>query len=287
MSNLGVKEMLALLDALKSAVQDCAAREERLNGERRAQSSAAARLSDEATVKRTEKLADGVDRENAAFEAQKIRLQNDFDNRKARVARAHAAVRKRIMDEIGELHGQSKYKIQSSTLEAERLRDDALAQTVVTLENFRHATAQGAEALDKLAKSARRAFGGCGKFRRWLSSKPDGPGPGLSPGENKLFEDFQRLLKKSGEDVARFKKFPLPASFRFVPVWLVTILLLAVGAAAFVARSGLGGLFLGNPRGGSAGENHRRRSGEGAARAGRRRGKSRVALPAGPGAVPV
>ena len=243
MSNLGVKEMLALLDALKSAVRDCAAREERLNGERRAQSAAAARLSDEATVKRTEKLADGVDRENAAFEAQKIQLQNDADNRKARVARAHAAVRKRIMDEIGELHGQSKYKIQSSTLEAERLRDDALAQTVVTLENFRHAAAQGAEALDKLAQSARRAFGGCGKFRRWLSSKPDGPEPGLSPDENKLFEEFQRLLKKSGDDVARFKKFPLPAIFRFAPVWLVTILLLAAGAAPFVLpRFGVNGI---------------------------------------------
>ena len=243
MSNLGVKEMLALLDVLKSAVQDCAAREERLNGERRAQSAAAARLSDEATVKRTEKLADGVDRENAAFEAQKIQFQNDFDNRKARVARAHAAVRKRIMDEIGELHGQSKYKIQSSTLEAERLRDDALAQTVVTLENFRHATAQGAGTLDKRANSARRAFGGCGKFRRWLSSKPDGPEPDLSPDENKLFEEFQRLLKKSGEDVARFKKFPLPAIFKFAPVWLVTILLLAAGAVPFVLpRFGVNGI---------------------------------------------
>ena len=33
MSNLGVKEMLALLDALKGAVRDFAAREEKLNGE--------------------------------------------------------------------------------------------------------------------------------------------------------------------------------------------------------------------------------------------------------------
>ena len=261
-------------------------------------------MSDEAAVKRTEKLAGGVDAENAAFEARKIQRQCDFDNRKARIARAHAAVRKRVMDEIGELHGQSKYKIQASTLEAERLRDDALANTVVTLENFRQAAAHGAEVLDGLTLAARSAFGGCGKFRRLLSPTAEWPEPDLSPDENKLFEEFQRLQKKIGGDVGQFKKFPLPKIFKFLPIWLLTILLLAVGAAFFVlprfqremsfpnrrrespwARSRLSGRFIfWESRGDAAGENHRRRSGEGAARAGRRRGKGRVALPAGSGA---
>ena len=73
-SNLGVKEMLALLDALKGAVRDCAAHEEKLNGEFRAQSAAATRLSDEAIVKRTEKLAGAVDRENVEFAERKNRI---------------------------------------------------------------------------------------------------------------------------------------------------------------------------------------------------------------------
>jgi len=117
-SNLGVREMLALLDALKGAVRDSAAREEKLNGEFHAQSAAAARLSDEAAVKRTEKLAGAVDRENAEFEERKIRGQAKYENRKARINQAHAAVRKGVMDEIGEQHGHLKYKIQASTLEA-------------------------------------------------------------------------------------------------------------------------------------------------------------------------
>jgi hypothetical protein len=138
------------------------------------------------------------------------------------------------MDEIGELHGKSKYKIQASTLEAERIRDDALANTVVTLENFRHATAHGIEVLEKSVKSARSALGGSGKFRRMLSPTAKWPEPDLSPDENKLFEEFQRLLKKSGDDVAQFKKFPLPQIFKFLPIWLLTILLVAAGAAGFV-----------------------------------------------------
>jgi DNA segregation ATPase FtsK/SpoIIIE-like protein len=226
--------MIALLDALKSAVRDFVAREEKLNGDLRAQSAAAAKLSDDAAVRRTEKLAGGVDAESAAFDARKIQRQLDFDNRKARIARAHAAVRKQVMDEIGELHGKSKYKIQASTLEAERSRDDALANTVVTLENFRHATAHGIEVLEESVKSARSALGGCGKFRRLLSPTAKWPEPDLSPDENKLFEEFQRLLKKSGGDVAQFKKFPLPKIFKFLPIWLLTVLLLVAGAAAFV-----------------------------------------------------
>ena len=234
MSNLGVKEMLALLDALKGAIRDCAAREEKLNGDFLAQSAAAARLSDEAAVKRTEKLAGGVDRENAAFEAGKIKRQCDFDNRKARIARAHAAVRKRVMDEIGEQHGQSKYKIQASTLEAEHHRDDALAGTVVTLENFRHNAAHGSEVLDELTMAARKVFGGCGKFRRLLSQEQRRRESDLSPDENKLFEESQRLQKKISGDVGQFKKFPLPTIFKFIPIWLVTVLLLAVVTAFFV-----------------------------------------------------
>jgi hypothetical protein len=42
------------------------------------------------------------------------------------------------------------------------------------------------------------------------------------------------LQKKTGEDVGQFKKFPLPKIFKFAPIWLLTILLLAAGAAAFV-----------------------------------------------------
>jgi hypothetical protein len=225
--------MFALLDALKGAVRDCAAREEKLNGEFQAQSAAAARLADDTAVKRSGKLADSIVRENETYEAAQIKRQSDFENRKARIARAHAAVRKRVMDEIGEQHGQSKYKIQASTLEAERLRDDALAQTVVALENFRQAAAHGVEFLDGLAKSARRAFGGCAKFRRLLSPNYKWPQPDFSPDEDKLFEEFQRLQKQTAGDIGQFKKFLLPKIFRFIPVWLIAVVLLA-GVAVLV-----------------------------------------------------
>ena len=232
-SHPGVSEIVALLNALKNVIRDFAARETKLNGDFRAQSAAADKLADEASVKRASKLAEGVDRENAAFEERKQQCQIHYDNRKARINRAHAAVRKMVMDEISEQHGRRKFKIQASTLEAERSRDDALAGTVVTLENFRRATAENAVALDELAQSARRAFGGCGKFRRLLSPNHKWPEPDLAPDENHLFEQQRQLQEKIRGGLGRFKKMPLPLIFRFIPFWLVTLLFLA-GAAVLV-----------------------------------------------------
>ena len=148
--NPGVSETIALLDALKSAVRDFAAREAKLTDDFNTQTAATEQLSDEAAVKNSEKLGDAVDAENTAFAERKQRHQADYENRKARINQAHAAVRKRVMDEIGKQHGQLQYKMQASTLEAERRRDEALANTVVTLENFRQATAQSVGDLDEL-----------------------------------------------------------------------------------------------------------------------------------------
>ena len=85
-----------------------------------------------------------------------------------------------------------------------------------------------------MTKSARRAFGGCGKFRRLLSPARRWPEPDLSPDENKLFEEFQRLQKKSGGDSRISKNFRCRQFSNSFPIWLLTILLLAAGAAAFV-----------------------------------------------------
>ncbi len=124
----------------------------------------------------------------------------------------------------------------------------------MTLENFRQAAVQNAGALDELAKSARSALGGCGKFRRLLSqtgapstdsacldwetaSSRDGARRSESaPDENKLFEQQQKLQEKIRTDLVQFKKFPLPQFFRFFPVWLVTLIMLAGGAVLAMAH---------------------------------------------------
>ena len=44
-------------------------------------------------------------------------------------------------------------------------------------------------------------------------------------------DEFQRVCAKVNADLARFKKSPLPQLFRFVPIWLVGLILLGVAVA--------------------------------------------------------
>jgi len=93
--------------------------------------------------------------------------------------------------------------------------------------------------LDELTKSARRAFGGCGKFRRLLLPHRKWPEPDLSPDESKLFEQQQRLQEKIRADLAQFKRSPLPKVFRFIPVPLVMLLFLGGAAVLVLAHFGV------------------------------------------------
>ena len=99
-SQPGVNEMLALLDALKSTVQDFVVREEKLESDFRVQSAAAANAL----------AAQGQAQETAAYErevaaldalaAEKAQLQTRFEQRKARITRIHSAVSLRVTNAI-------------------------------------------------------------------------------------------------------------------------------------------------------------------------------------------
>ena len=104
----GVKAMLARLDALKNVIRDFTAREEKLNGEFRVQSSAA--LNAFAARNQAQESAAAALETNAAaaLEAEKHRCNLRFERRKVRINRAHAAVSKRVMNEIGAQDSQWK-----------------------------------------------------------------------------------------------------------------------------------------------------------------------------------
>ena len=230
-SHPGVNEMLALLDALKSAVRDFVAREEKLNGDFRSQSAAelnafAARneVQEAASAAQEEKMA-------SALATEKERLLSRFENRKARINRAHAAVSKRVLGEISERDTEWKDRTQQGVQSAELRRDEDLANATTAYNQFQQALAIAGDELARLETSARGAFRGYGKFRRLLAPGSQWPEPDLSRDENVLFSELQKLQAKISGDLGRFGKFPLPKLFKFLPVWLVAALLLGVAAA--------------------------------------------------------
>jgi len=234
--NLGVNEMLALLDALKGAVEDFATREERLNRDFQTRSAAELNAFEAANLRRQSKLAGELAVAEAAFEAEKQQRQARFERRKVQINRAHSALSRRVLDEVGGQEGSLRQKTRKNLAEAERQRDVELANAAAAFGNLQNKLDGNSQIFTRLEKSARKAFRGYGRFRRLLGRQPPGPEPDLSLDETRLFEELQRLESKIRGDLEQFQKILLPRIFKFLPVSLVVLLLLGAVAAVPVLQ---------------------------------------------------
>ena len=229
--HLGVNEMLALLDRFQSALQDFAAREEKLDGEFHARTSAESKAYEAATQEHAARLSERITDAETNLEAEKKKCRAWFETRKARITQAHLTCTRQVMEGT-DLEGRRKHQLQTSSMGAERNRDADLANAAATLENFKIKLAENREVFVLLEKTARSVFRGYGKFRRLLAPHRQWPEPNFPPDENQLFDEFHRLEFQTRDDLNRFKKIPLPRFFKYLPMWLLTILLLlAFGAS--------------------------------------------------------
>ena len=226
-----VKEMLALLDALKNAVRDFVAREEKLESEFRVQSAAELNLLTQQNEAQELAAATAEAQAADALETEKTQLQAWFERRKARINRAHAAVSKWILNEISARDAEWKEFTQQSVTAAEQQRDEAIATATTNYNDFQQTLVAAGDELARLEVAIHSALRGYGKFRRLLAADRPWPEPDLTPDENVLFHEFQTLQEKITGNLKQFKKKPLPVVFKFLPVWLLTVPLLGVAAA--------------------------------------------------------
>jgi DNA segregation ATPase FtsK/SpoIIIE, S-DNA-T family len=230
-SQPGVNEMLALLDTLKSAVGEFAAREEKIGKDFRARSAAAQNALAGGNEAQESAAATQELNAAAALEAEKNLLQSRFEKRQARINRVHAAISQRSSSDISKRDAEWRNRTQQGVQAAEIRRDEELAGATTTHENFQQNLAAAGDLQTSLETAARRAFRGYGRFRRLLAAGRQWPEPDLSPDENVLFSQLQKIQAKIPGDLERFGKFPLPRLFRFFPFWLVAALLLGVALA--------------------------------------------------------
>ena len=230
-SQTSVSEILALLDALKTAVRDFAAREEKLESKFRVQSAAESDALSSRSQAQTEAAAARETNTAAALELEKQRIKSRFEKRRDRINRANVAVNRWVQDAIRQCDAEWKDRTQEGVQAAELHRAGELASTTTAYNNFQQNMATAGEELTKLEMAARGAFRGYGKFRRLLAPGRKWPEPDLSPDENALFGELQKLQSNISGDLKRFEKLLLPKLFKFLPAWLVTVLLIS-GVAA-------------------------------------------------------
>ena len=237
-SNFGVTEMLALLDRLKSVVQDFRAREDkldldyrvRLNNEKRALETA----TKEHAQQQSERLA------NAEIEAQNelARWTSRFDRRKVRINEAHKKLRRKAGDDVTEHEGRRKHRLQQNALEAEKRRDTDLANASTALKEFKAKLAGSQQEFANLEAEASRTFRAYRTFRQLLSPNVRWPEPDFTPDEHQLFDQLVQLQTKVREGLGRFRSMFLPNVVRFIPpAWFLTLVLLALGGWVLAAPS--------------------------------------------------
>ena len=234
--NPGVNEMLAQLEALKNAVEDFATREEKLNQDFETRSVAGLNAFESAKLGQQAKQAETLAVAGVAFEEEKKQHHIRFDRRKNRIDRAHSAVSEQVLEEGSEQEGQLKQRIRTNSTQAEQQRDAELTNATTAFEGLQQKLNENEVEFARMERSARWAFRGYGKFRRSFRRYQRQSEPDLSQDDNQLTEEFQRLMSKTREDLTRFRKNPLPWIFRFLPISLVTLLLLGTVAAVPVSQ---------------------------------------------------
>ena len=236
MSNtFGAKDLLALLETLRGAMRDFAAREEKLNSDFRTRSGVEIRAFEVAKEKQTTSAAEGMTKGEADFQSAKEQCHARFERRKARLNRAHNNARKRVLDEISKQEADIKYAVQTGSLEAERVRDDKISATAAALEDFNRRATETNDRFAVLEISTRKAFRGYGGFKKLLATDREWPRPDLSGDENQLLEELNRLEEKIGDDLGRYRRRFPAAIFRFLPIWLLLPLTAAIPTLLQVA----------------------------------------------------
>ncbi|HSY43809.1 MAG TPA: hypothetical protein VK811_07845, partial [Candidatus Acidoferrum sp.] len=246
-----VNETLALLEILKRTIRDFAAREEKLESDYHNRSGAAHKLFETQTTQLESDWATNIAAAETDRLEQRKLAQSRADRRKDQIERAYKNARNRASSNAETQDSHWRAQVQGGLAEAEERRNTDLAAAATANENFRQKLAEMDGAFRHLEKEARRAFHISGKFRRLLRRKGSPEELEAAFNGEIFFTRLQRLQTQAENDLKQFKKITLPSLFRFIPVWPLAIVLLAVAAAHWVLPH-FGLIFISMPIAGAA-----------------------------------
>jgi len=239
-SHLRVSQVLEILDSLQTTVRDFAERESKLQQDFRSRAAFVERQFDEASAEINARRQAELEQIAAYSRSAADVIEATIARRKESIARALKNCLRNVAAAIDAQEGQRKYEIQKKTLETERQHKESLAQNEAAHEQYQQSLAELRAFFVKLEETARQAFRGYPKLQAKLSAPGEPPTPDLSLDEYKLYEALHALCIQTQNGLKRFGRFPLPLLFRFIPAWLLGILLVAGHAGAWLLRSHLG-----------------------------------------------
>ena len=233
-SNLGIRETLALLDNLRSAVTNLAEKEKSLTRELGARSSAYHRDKADGIKEVDSELSKTLSAAEADRDSALSRSQSRYRARKSRIGIAHRSSKQKLLAKIDDDEGHRKYELQKQMMDAERTFPESWESTDAEFRGFRNELVEIHQSLGRLEKDFKRAFRGYPSLIRISGDQPESVHPGEqdSTDQYSLRDATRRQIHQTSDKLTAFKRQPLPAVFRVIPPWLVSILAIAAGTGA-------------------------------------------------------
>ncbi len=161
MSNaLGVSKVRDLVQALRSAIADLSAREEKAGQELKVKLTRDQKHRDAALEELALTLAARRDEAEVAFKKLGVNEQSRHEKRRGVIAKAHKVAKKQAIERIEHIEGSRKYKLQRETLQSQRKRETDIAATERACEDFKRHLAEENEALFRSEAAAKDSFSG-------------------------------------------------------------------------------------------------------------------------------
>jgi DNA segregation ATPase FtsK/SpoIIIE, S-DNA-T family len=228
----GAGETLARIDLLRRTVSDLVTRHRKAEDEFTVRAGRLRAQLDQAVEAERSRWASEMDAERVAAEAGRNEVESFFAARKMRISRGLSSARQTKVGEIEAEDGRHSFSIQRDLLEADRLRETDAAANKANHAAFTARLADELAVLQQLEQSARSTLGAYGSLRSHISLSPsDEERAGVKGGdkpENELIELLVAKLDSATRELGRIRAAVLPLLFKFLPIWLWVILILAV-----------------------------------------------------------
>lgn len=228
-TDLRVSRALALLGDLKQTTADFAKREEALLRELRTRRGAALRKHRDAMEKVESRQAAETAGTTEHFAATEARIRALYEGRRERVLRLKTTGLRNLPKRAREAKERWMGDLQMRQFRAERKQtaDQQAADKTLAKRSARLAEQQAL--FTALVRQARKAFSGYAAFQKMLRSPrvaADGSGD-----EEQLFAELEAQLATAEEQLATFRRLPLPRIFSVLPLALLIPFIVAAGLA--------------------------------------------------------
>lgn len=225
---------MQLLETLEKTVAEFAKREDELSKDLRARQQAVERRLHEASGHTESQLAAQVAEAEAALQAQQERIEAKYSSRRARVERTQKNRVRNLPRRARQTRDRWMSELQMQRFHLERQLSSELNALEHGMGNPLQNVPAFTERQDQARRQAAALFSGYGGFLRRLRRKSPRAGEPVpqDPGViHQMLVDAGGHLDVAEQELPAFQALALPKLFATVPLWMIFIVSLLIGAA--------------------------------------------------------